>query len=34
MLVAAIVAVAVASPFITSAARVLWLHFDRYFDPD
>lgn len=34
MLLAAIAMVALLAPPITSAARVLWLHFDRYFDPD
>ena len=33
-LLGAIALVALGSPFITSVARVLWLHFDRYFDPD
>ena len=34
MLLGAIALVAIFSPFITSASRVRWLHFDRYFDPD
>jgi uncharacterized protein (DUF983 family) len=34
ILLAAIALVALLAPLITSASRVLWLHFDRYFDPD
>jgi uncharacterized protein (DUF983 family) len=34
MLLASLAAVALIAPLVTSAARVLWLHFDRYFDPD
>ena len=34
MLLASLASVLLLAPLVTSLARVLWLHFDRAFDPD
>ncbi len=34
ILIASLILVGPISPVVVSISRVLWLHFDRYFDPD